>query len=115
MSEANDSTNKDNAQIDLHNPAVAASLRKYWQTNVLIMAVLLLIWAAVGLSCGILFADDLNQYKLPGTGFPLGFWFAQQGSIISFVLIILVYCILMNRLDKKHHEELESLRNGGKS
>ena len=98
---------------DLHNPAIAASLRKYWRTNMLIMSMLLAVWAAVGLGCGVLFADYLNHYKLPGTGFPLGFWFAQQGSIATFVVLILIYCVLMNRLDKKHHEELENLRNGG--
>lgn len=87
--------------------AVADSLRRYWRKNVLIMTVLLLIWAFFGLGCGILFADALNAYNLGG--YPLGFWFAQQGSIIVFVLIILVYCVLLNRLDKKHHDELEAL------
>ncbi len=72
------------------------------------MAVLLVIWAFFGLGCGVLFADYLNeQYSLGG--YPLGFWFAQQGSIIAFVLIILVYCILLNRLDNKHHAELQAL------
>lgn len=74
------------------------------------MATLTVAWAALGLGCGVLFADVLNQYQLPGTGYPLGFWFAQQGSIIAFVLIILTYCVLMNRLDAKHHGELEELR-----
>ena len=69
------------------------------------MAVLLVIWASVGLGCGILFADTLNQYTLPGTGYPLGFWFAQQGSIVTFVLLILIYALLMNRLDHLHHAE----------
>jgi putative solute:sodium symporter small subunit len=75
------------------------------------MSVLLACWAVVGLGCGVLFADWLNQFK-PFGGFPLGFWFAQQGSIIGFVLIILIYAIAMNRLDKKHHDELTRLRNG---
>lgn len=88
-------------------------LRRYWRRNVSYMIVLLVIWAAAGLGCGILWADWLNQFKLGATGFPLGFWFAQQGSIIIFVLLILVYCVLMNRLDKKHHAELERLRHGG--
>lgn len=86
---------------------VAAALKRYWRTNLAIMAVLLSIWAIVGLGCGILFADYLNQFKLGG--YPLGFWFAQQGSIMVFVVIILVYCILLNRLDSKHHEELKRL------
>ena len=95
------------------DPAVAEALRRYWRSNVLIMTALLTVWAIVGLGCGILFADKLNTYNLPGTGYPLGFWFAQQGSIMTFVLIILVYCILLNRLDNKHHEELERIEKAG--
>ena len=91
-----------------NDPAVADALKRYWRTNVTIMAVLLTIWAIVGLGCGILFADVLNQYKLGG--YPLGFWFAQQGSIMVFVLIILTYCILLDRLDKRHHSELEQIQ-----
>jgi putative solute:sodium symporter small subunit len=71
---------------------------------------LLLVWAFVGLGCGILFADKLNAYQI--AGFRVGFWFAQQGSILIFVLLILIYCLLMNRLDTKHHQELQKLRNG---
>jgi len=96
---------------DLHQQQVHEALVRYWRSNILIMAVLLVIWAIVGLGCGVLFADWLNQWTVGG--FPLGFWFAQQGSIIVFVLLILVYCILLNRLDAKHHEELEQLRNKG--
>ena len=88
--------------------AEAAALKRYWKANVTIMAVLLMVWAVVALGCGILFADVLNAYKLGG--YPLGFWFAQQGSIIVFVFLILIYCILLNRLDNKHHEELERIR-----
>jgi len=72
------------------------------------MAVLLSVWAIVGLGCGVLFADYLNEAGSLG-GIPLGFWFAQQGSIITFVLIILVYCILLNWLDKKHHDDRKQL------
>ncbi len=98
---------------DLHQPEIAQSLQRYWQKNKLIMSGLLLVWAFVGLGCGVLWADWLNQYTLPGTAFPLGFWFAQQGSIIVFVLLILVYCLRMNRLDEEHHAELEALQNRG--
>ena len=100
---------------DLHRPEVVAALRSYWRKNVMIMIVLLVIWAAAGLGCGVLWADWLNQFKLPGTGFKLGFWFAQQGSIIVFVLLILVYCVLLNRLDRKHHDELRRLREQGRA
>ena len=70
------------------------------------MLILLVIWAIAGLGCGILFADTLNEFKIGG--FPLGFWFAQQGSIIIFVLLILAFCIAMNKRDEKHHEDLKS-------
>ncbi len=85
-------------------------LERYWISNMRIVAILIPIWAAVSLGCGVLWADKLNEYKLPGTGFPLGFWFAQQGSILVFVLLILVYCVLMNRLDARHHREREANR-----
>jgi putative solute:sodium symporter small subunit len=62
-----------------------------------------------------LIADYLNQFNLPFTGIPLGFWFAQQGSIVVFVFCILFYCISMNQLDRKHHEALEQLKREGSS
>lgn len=70
------------------------------------MGCLLFVWAFVSFGCGILWADTLNEFRLFGSGYPVGFWFAQQGSIAVFVVLILVYAFAMNRLDKKHHEEL---------
>ena len=64
----------------------------------LLVAVLLAAWAALGLGASILFVEPLNEIALGG--FPLGFWFAQQGSIYVFILLILVYAIWMDRLDK---------------
>ncbi|MEL7087351.1 MAG: DUF4212 domain-containing protein [Planctomycetota bacterium] len=81
--------------------------QRYWRANVTVMVVLLLIWAFVGLGCGILWADWLNDLGKIG-GVPLGFWFAQQGSIATFVLIILFYAITMNRLDAKYHREVKA-------
>ncbi len=75
-------------------------MQGYWRKNVTIMIVLLAIWAFVGLGCGVLFADWLNQFSLGG--FPLGFWFSQQGSIIVFIFLILIYAILLNRLDNEY-------------
>ena len=69
------------------------------------MGVLLTVWALAGLGAGVLFADYLNELGSLG-GFPLGFWFAQQGSIVIFILLILVYAIAMNRLDARHHREM---------
>ena len=74
----------------------------YWRRNLLYVAILLTVWFVVSFGCGVLFADALDKYNLPGTGFPLGFWFAQQGSIYVFVALIFVYVWLMTRLDRKH-------------
>ena len=72
---------------------------KYWRANLRLLTILLTIWFAVSYGAGILFVDQLNQIRLGG--FPLGFWFAQQGSIVVFVIIIFVYVAQMNKLDKK--------------
>ncbi len=92
---------------DEREKRVEAAISRYWKKNLTIMAVLLLVWAAVGLGAGILFADVLNAFHLGG--YPLGFWFAQQGSIVVFVLIILIYAILLNRLDRQHHRDLAEM------
>jgi putative solute:sodium symporter small subunit len=97
---------------DLHDKRVQQILQRYWRLNLLLMTVLLFLWAGVSLGCGVLIADWLNQFRVPLTGFPLGFWFAQQGSIVVFVLCILIYCVVMNALDRHHHRELEKLKKG---
>ncbi len=89
-------------------PRGGAALDRYWRSNVRIMLVLLSVWALAGLGCGVLLADWLNGFRIGGA--KLGFWFAQQGSILVFVALILVYAALMARLDRRHHEELERLR-----
>lgn len=91
------------------SPSYEAHLKKFWSGNVRIMLILLAFWALAGLGCGILFADTLNEINIGG--FPLGFWFAQQGSIIVFVVLILVFCLVMKRRDLKHHEEIEDEEN----
>ncbi|MEK9504758.1 DUF4212 domain-containing protein [Gaopeijia maritima] len=73
---------------------------RYWAANVRLVLVLLVIWFAVSYGAGILFVDVLDRVTLPGTGVPLGFWFAQQGSIYVFVVLIFVYVVRMNRLDR---------------
>jgi len=80
----------------------------YWKTNLKILATLLSCWFFFSLGCGILWVDYLNQFTLPGTGFKLGFWFAQQGSIFAFVLIVFIYALLMNRTDQSHRRHNES-------
>ncbi|MDG2291984.1 MAG: DUF4212 domain-containing protein [Phycisphaerales bacterium] len=79
--------------------------RAYFRANLKVIAVLLLIWAFVSFGCGILLAPWLNQFYLPGTGYKLGFWFAQQGSIYVFVLLIFAYVLIMNRLDRRYGVE----------
>jgi len=109
MSESPKPAALDNPPSQMPDTAEAkASLKRYWRSNVLLMTGLLRVWSIAGLGCGVLFADQLNAYSIGG--FPLGFWFAQQGSIIIFVLLILVYCVAMNALDRKHHRELEAIR-----
>ena len=78
------------------------SLNKYsyWKSNLKIVSSLLIIWFLSSFGAGIIFSDTLDKIKIGG--FQLGFWFAQQGSILIFVLIIVIYCFLMNRLDKKY-------------
>jgi putative solute:sodium symporter small subunit len=73
----------------------------YWQQNLRILALLLVVWFVASYGLGILFVEPLNHYRL--AGFPLGFWFAQQGSIYVFLLLVLVYAIWMDRLDRRYH------------
>lgn len=87
-------------------------LDAYWRRNKQVMLVLLVAWAAVSLVAGVLLADTLNQWNLPGTGYPLGFWFAQQGSVVCFVFIILVYAIVMNRIDAAYIRKIRQAGEG---
>ena len=81
---------------------------RYFRANIKVIASLLAVWAIVSFGCGILFAPWLDQFKLPFTEYPLGFWFAQQGAIYVFVLLILVYVVVMNRLDRAYGVSEES-------
>ena len=76
------------------------NMQQYWKTNLFYLLILLSIWFVVSYGFGILLVDELNAIRLGG--FKLGFWFAQQGSIYVFVVLIFVYVYLMNRLDKKY-------------
>ncbi len=79
--------------------------KKYWRTNLLFVAILLLIWFLVSYVFGIFLADYLNRFRIGGA--PLGFWFAQQGAIYIFIVLIFVYVYLMNRLDRKFNVDEE--------
>ena len=74
--------------------------RGYWRENLRVLAILLAIWFACSFGLGILFVEPLNAIRI--AGFPLGFWFAQQGSIYVFVALILVYALWMDRVDRRH-------------
>lgn len=71
----------------------------YWQANVRLMIVCLIIWFVVSFGCGLLLVDVLNNFQLGG--YKLGFWFAQQGSIYVFLFLVFFYAFRMNQLDKK--------------
>ena len=79
--------------------------KAYWRQNLKYLLILLSIWFTVSFGFGILLVDELNTIRIGG--FKLGFWFAQQGSIYVFVILIFVYVWLMNRLDKKFKVEEE--------
>ena len=74
--------------------------RSYWKRNVRLMTVLLSIWALVSFGFGIILAEPLNRIVIGG--YPMGFWWAQQGSIIVFVLLIAFYVWRMDKLDAEY-------------
>tara|TARA_Y100000385_G_scaffold260622_1_gene290661 strand:+ start:2395 stop:2652 length:258 start_codon:yes stop_codon:yes gene_type:complete len=74
--------------------------KKYWKENIRLLLILLSIWFLVSFGAGIIWVEELNTIRLGG--FKLGFWFAQQGSIYVFVILIFIYVKLMNKLDKKY-------------
>lgn len=80
-------------------------LDAYWKENLRYVMILLAIWFSVSYLAGIIFADALSGIRLGG--FPLGFWFANQGSEVIFVILIAVYVKLMTKLDQKYdvHEQ----------
>lgn len=78
----------------------------YWKKNLQYLGILLVLWFTISYGCGILFVDELDQFKFGG--FKLGFWFAQQGSIYGFVFIVYIYIYLMNKLDAKYQDKEEN-------
>ena len=81
----------------------AQNLLQYWKSNVRIVIILLAIWFIVGFCCSIFFIEQMNLIRIGSVG--LGFWFAQQGSIFIFVILVLAYALLMDALDRKHGVE----------
>ena len=77
--------------------------QKYWRTNKTIIVSLLAVWFFVSFLLGIVFVEPLNKFQIGG--FPLGFWIAQQGSILVFIVLILIYCLWIEAEDRKYHVE----------
>ena len=72
----------------------------YWKANIRLVTGCLIVWFCVSFGCGILLVDFFNQFHIGG--YKLGFWFAQQGSIFTFLLLIFFYAFRMNTLDRKY-------------
>jgi len=91
--------------------AAEPDARRYWRANLRLIAALLAVWALVSYGFGILWVEPLNRFTLGG--FPLGFWFSQQGAIYVFVLLILVYAVAMDRIDRRYGVDRERARAPG--
>ena len=76
------------------------NIDQYWKKNIQIVSILLVFWFLASFGFGIIFADNLDEISF--FGFKLGFWFAQQGSIYVFVMLIITYVIVMNKIDQKY-------------
>ncbi|MDH5446392.1 MAG: DUF4212 domain-containing protein [Gammaproteobacteria bacterium] len=85
--------------------SASGSAAEYWKANLRLLGICLAIWFAVSYVFGIILVDVLNKIHLGG--YPLGFWFAQQGSIYTFVILIFVYAKQMDKLDQQFdvHED----------
>ncbi len=77
--------------------------KQYWSINLRYLGILLGVWVLVSFGASVLLVDTLDEVRV--YGFKLGFWFAQQGAIYVFVVIIFIYVYLMNRLDRKSETE----------
>lgn len=77
-----------------------SSAGAYWKENIRLLITLMVIWFVVSFGAGILFRDFLDQFMIGG--FPLGFWFAQQGSIYVFILLIFYYTVKMKAIERKY-------------
>ena len=84
----------------LRSMTAQSNAKSYWSESLRIVGKLLCVWFIVSFGCGILFKDFLDQFSIGGA--PLGFWMAQQGSIICFVALLVTYARSMNKLDERH-------------
>ena len=81
----------------------AQRLQAYWRANITLIRTLLIVWGFVSLGCSILFVPLLNNIRLGNL--PFGFWMAQQGSIFTFVILVFIYAIKMDRLDRRYRRK----------
>ncbi len=81
------------------------NIDQYWKKNIQIVSILLVFWFLASFGFGIIFANNLDEISF--FGFKLGFWFAQQGSILIFVAIIFIYIRSMKKLDQEFKEEID--------
>ena len=86
---------------ELENEAarLEAAKKAYWRANIRLLVVLMSVWFAVSFGAGILFRDFLDQFSIGG--YPLGFWFAQQGAIYVFLALIAIYVVAMKRIERR--------------
>jgi len=94
-----DSSGLDPEEQEQDAAVQAREQKAYWRANITTLLSLLSVWFLVSFGCGILWVDALNAYQF--FGWKLGFWFSQQGSIYTFVVLIFVYVLRMNALDRR--------------
>ncbi|NQV70325.1 MAG: DUF4212 domain-containing protein [Pseudohongiella sp.] len=82
---------------------VDSRAHSYWKANIKLVLSLLCVWFLISFGCGILFVDALDNIRFGG--FKLGFWIAQQGSILVFIALIFIYIRAMDKLDEKYNQE----------
>ena len=84
---------------------IRSNIDQYWKKNIQIVSILLVFWFLASFGFGIIFANNLDEISF--FGFKLGFWFAQQGSILIFVAIIFIYIRSMKKLDQEFKEDID--------
>ena len=77
--------------------------KKYWQANLWVIGMLLGIWAVISFGCSVILVEPLNQYRF--LQLPLGYWIANQGSMLVFVLLILAYALVSDLLERRYQRE----------
>ena len=91
---------EDNAEDQAQAEQQEHNKKAYWSANIKLLSILMAIWFIISFGAGIIFRPFLDQFMLGG--YPLGFWFAQQGSIYGFILLILVYIIRMRKIERQY-------------